>query len=100
MNMRKTISGLLFVFTVMLFGLSFSPYWDTLLAGEEIPVAIDYLVNAGFISAIVLWFWMLGNFFKSGPQKARIAIGFAMLFFNLLAAPIYWATYYVRQSNT
>jgi|GEM_PF-5273256 len=100
MNIRKIISGLLFAFTVTLFGLSFSSYWDALLVGQKIPVTIDYLIDVGFISATVLWFWMLGNFFQSGPKKARVAIGFAMLFFNIVAAPIYWLTYYVRQSNT
>jgi len=100
MNIRKIISGLLFAFTVTLFGLSFSSYWDALLVGQKIPVTIDYLIDAGLISATVLWLWMLGNFFQSGPKKARVAIGFAMLFFNIMAAPIYWATYYVHQSNT
>lgn len=71
-----------------------------MLAGEKIPLFINALIDIGFISAASLWFWMLGSFFKAGPSKGRVAIGFAMLFFNLLAAPIYWATYYVRKPNT
>jgi hypothetical protein len=35
MNIRKIISGLLFAFTVTLFGLSFSSYWDALLVGQK-----------------------------------------------------------------
>ena len=100
MRMSKIISGTLFLFTIALIGLTFSSYWENLLAGREIPKAIDYLVDVGFISAFTLWLWMMSDFFKAGPKKGRIAIGFAMLFFNLLAAPIYWLTYYSRQTNT
>lgn len=97
MRISKLVSGVLFSFTVGLICLSFSPFWDDLLAGREIPIFIDYLIDAGFISAILLWLWMLGNFFQSGPLKARVIIGFMLLFFNIIAAPIYWATYYVRR---
>ena len=100
MRISKIISGTLFLFTVALIGLTFSTYWENLLAGGELPKAIDYLIDVGFISAFILWFWMMSNFFKAGPKKWRVAIGFAILFFNLLAAPIYWLTYYVKQSNT
>jgi hypothetical protein len=97
MRISKLVSGILFSFTVVLICLSLSPFWDDLLAGREMPIFIDYLIDAGFISAFSLWLWMFGNFFQSGPRKARIYIGVMLLFFNLVAAPIYWATYYVRR---
>lgn len=88
------------MFTLVLFGLSFSSYWDDLLTGNEIPIAVDYLIDAGFTSAMVLWVWMLGNFFKGGgPKRGRVVVGFSMLFLNLLSAPIYWVIYYVRQNK-
>lgn len=98
--MNKIVSGILFIFTLVLIGLSFSSYWDSVLSGRDVPVFIDYLIDIGFISAFLLWLWMLGNFFKAGPKRARIIVGFAMLFLNIIAAPVYWLVYYVRQPNT
>jgi len=98
--MKKAASGVLCMFTILLFLLSFTPYWSKLLAGEDIPILVDRLIDVGLVSAVCLWAWMLGSFFKAGPQKNRVAIGFAMLIFNVLAAPIYWAFYYVREPNT
>lgn len=71
-----------------------------MLAEEAIPNTVEFFIHVGFISALVLWFWMLGNFFHSGPRKFRILIGFTMLFFNMLSGPIYWITYYVRQKKS
>lgn len=90
MKIRKIISGIFF-FTLVIIVLSFTPYWDSILLEKEVPKLVDMLVHAGFVSAMVLWLWMLGSFFKSGTNRFRILIGFSIRLFNLVASPVYCA---------
>ncbi len=100
LNIWKVVTGILALLTVIMFGVSFTPYWPSLNDGRVVPAYIDLLINSGGASAFLLWIWMLSNFFKSGPKRFRVLIGWLLFIFNIAAAPIYWLTYYVRQKNT
>jgi hypothetical protein len=51
-----------------------------------------------FLSVFGLYFWMLADYFVGRPMKARVAVGFALLFFNILAAVIYFAFVYAPRT--
>ena len=61
---------------------------------SEWPMYFEVIIFGGVIGGFILWFWMLADYFKGRPMEWRVAMGFFMIFMNIIAAIVYFLFIY------
>lgn len=74
-------------------------YAVLLVKGDAFDEMAYSFIVLGGLTGLLLWIWMLTDFFKGGVKKHRILWGWALFIFTLLGAVVYFFLVYWRNNG-